>query len=184
MSATKEKALSQDRRLTIREKVLNSLSPPCPCGKIATVLALLVLFSAGTAHAGAVRVAILPFEIHSEKDLSFLENDIFHLLANRLQWPGRVEVLDPKRTAALATAALPLDDAAMRNQGRKLGARFVLAGSLTLFGQSISLDLRLIDTAGNEPPMVFQHIDSGTARLIAPLNAFANQINRTVFGRQ
>lgn len=145
---------------------------------------LLLSLSVLTAQAGAVRVAILPFAIHSEKDLSFLENDIFQLLASRLRWPGRVEVLDPKQTAALITAALPLDDAAIRKEGRKLGARFVLAGSLTQFGQSVSLDLRLIDTANNEPPTVFQHMDSGAARLIAPLNAFAGQINRTVFGRR
>ncbi|MBI9084555.1 MAG: hypothetical protein JEZ11_13225 [Desulfobacterales bacterium] len=89
------------------------------------------------------RVAVLPFAINSQKDLAFLDGEIFDLLTTRLQWPGRVEVIGQKETAAaMGGTTAPLDDAKARAVGRRLGAQYLLCGSLTLFGDSISLDLR------------------------------------------
>ena len=39
------------------------------------------------------RIALLPFKINSEKDLSFLKDGIFDMLSTRLAKEGQVEVL-------------------------------------------------------------------------------------------
>ena len=39
------------------------------------------------------RIALLPFKINSEKDLSFLRDGIFDMLSPRLAREGRVEVI-------------------------------------------------------------------------------------------
>ena len=151
---------------------------------VATIFAAWLLLAAAVAVAGPCRVAVLPFAINSQKDLTFLENDIFDLLTTRLQWPGRVVVIGRKETAAaMGNVAVPLDDAGARAVGLRLGAQYVLCGSLTLFGDRISIDFRVIDASGRSPTLVGHQLSRGAPHIISGINGFATEINRTVFGR-
>ena len=58
--------------------------------------ALLFILMSGKAAWAAqpTRVLILPFAIHSEKDLSFLKEGIWDMLSSRLSQEGKVSIVD------------------------------------------------------------------------------------------
>ena len=148
-----------------------------------SLIAVFVLFVPAPVLAETTeKVAIFPFQIHSEKDLSFLQKGIVDMLASRLAQTGKVSVISRQETEqALAAVSGPLDEARARGIGRTLGADYVLFGSLTVFGASVSIDAKMVDVAGvREPVAVFTQSEMG--QVISKINQFALDINSKVFG--
>ncbi|QCQ21295.1 FG-GAP-like repeat-containing protein [Desulfoglaeba alkanexedens] len=155
-------------------------------------LAMLVLFGSfrQAPHVQAaepedpVRVAILPFSMHTPPDLSYLQDGIWEMLASRLAWEGKVQVV-PKSQIQNTLGSLSGDlsqDAAL-NIGRSLEADYVLFGSVTALGQAVSLDAKMAGTEPGAEPLSF-HTQSGTLdQLIPAVSNFAQDINRKLFGR-
>ena len=48
-----------------------------------------------------IKVAILPFEMNAEKDLTFLRDGIVDMLASRLTWENKVTVFSEEQTAGV-----------------------------------------------------------------------------------
>ena len=70
------------------------------------LIASVALIFYPAAAAGPKRIALLPFKINSEKDLSFLKDGIFDMLSTRLAKEGQVEVLGRTQVeAAMQSAA-------------------------------------------------------------------------------
>ena len=136
------------------------------------------------------RVAVLPFKINAEKDLSFLRNGIFDMLSNRLSDPDKVQVLsrtEVEKVVAEETGpseAGTIDEAAARRIGEKLKADYVLYGSLTMFGNSLSIDAKMLDLAGTQTPVTAFSQSSDMGDVIPKIDQFAAEINTKVFGRQ
>lgn len=101
-------------------------------------------------------VAVLPFTMNSPQDLTFLRNGLFSMLSSRLSDPGKVDVLD-RATVDDALTGRPgdLTQDSARNIGEQLGADYVLFGSLTHFGESVSLDAAMVDITGDKPALTF-----------------------------
>ena len=57
----------------------------------------IVAFNFPSAAAEPKRIALLPFKINAEKDLSYLRDGIFDMLTTRLARAGQVEVLGRKK---------------------------------------------------------------------------------------
>ena len=75
-----------------------------------------------TVAADPQRVALLPFKINAEKDLTFLQNGIFDMLSSRLSDPGKVQILSRAEIdTALAGAVGPQDEAAARKSRPNAG---------------------------------------------------------------
>ncbi len=131
-----------------------------------------------------IKVAILPFEINAEKDLTFLRDGIVDMLASRLTWENKVTVFSEEQTAgALETIQGFKDESQALLLGGKLGADFVLFGSLTVFGDSVSIDTKMVDVTGKSEPFVFFTQTQGMGMVIPKINQFATDINEQVFGR-
>jgi TolB-like protein len=112
----------------------------------------------------AVRVAILPMVIHALEGHEYLRSGLADMLASRM---GRVEGVSVIRAddSALAT----LDPGAARDQGRALGAQFVVYGSFTRFGEGASLDIHCVAVGGAVgDPAREVFIQSGTLGEIIP----------------
>ncbi|MFZ0132367.1 MAG: CsgG/HfaB family protein, partial [Desulfobacterales bacterium] len=156
--------------------------------RILTVGVLLfgiVVCAAPAMTAELQRVAVLPFRMNAEKDLSFLRNGIFDMLSSRLSDPEKVQVISRTEVEkALAEETGPADEAAARKIGQKLGADFVLYGSLTMFGNSLSIDATMLDVAGTQPPVTASAQSADMGAVIPQIDRFAAEINRKVFGRQ
>ena len=155
-----------------------------------TVVVIVALFaflfaSPGLADPRADKLAILPFRINAEKDLTFLRDGIVDMLTSRLYWEDRVEVIGRQKTAeALAGFSAQLTQQQALAIGAKLGADYVLYGSLTVFGESVSIDASMADLSGKNPPLAFFEQTRGMEEVIPKINLFAAEINEKVFGRE
>ena len=132
------------------------------------------------------RIAILPFKINSEKDLSFLQDGIFDMLSTRLAKEGRVEVFSrAKVDAAMQAAAASgtVNETAARSVGTRLNADFVLFGSLTVLGENVSIDAKMVDISGSQPAMAFFDQSQDLGAVITKINRMAADINDKMFGR-
>ena len=143
---------------------------------------LCVLFGQAAAADNPSRILILPFQIHAEKDLSFLKKGIVDMLSSHLAAEGKVELVNPGQ--ALASGPEPATEAAAPLLGEKLNADYVAFGSLTIFGDSISTDARFIDVRLKKPVVLFNQSGKSHDDVIFHINQFADRVNADVFGRQ
>ena len=148
------------------------------------VLLLFVCLSA-PALAAPARVAILPFEMNAATDLAFLQEGILDMLGSRLSWHEKVEVIDKNETRAAVAAVEGFEgESRALLVGGRLQADYVLFGSLTVFGESVSIDANMVDVSGRRPPLPFFAQTRGMGEVIPKINEFATNINASVFGRQ
>jgi TolB-like protein len=156
-----------------------------PCKLVRLILlmtAALVTATVVSAQAPS-RILTLPFKIHSEKDLSFLNRGISTMLATRLSAGGKAMVF---QDAAASRAAMDAPNGAEAAVALKLAtvlkADYVLFGSLTVFGSSVSTDAALIDVAEKRPAVIFSQAGQNTGDVITHIDQLAAQINADVFG--
>jgi TolB-like protein len=132
------------------------------------------------------KIALLPFKINSEKDLTFLKDGIFDMLSSRLSKEGEVEVLprEEVRDAAQAEAKSGnINEAKARKIGKRLDVDYVLFGSLTVLGESVSIDAKMVDITGGQPTMSFFDQGQDLGAVITKINMIAADINDKIFGR-
>ena len=155
-------------------------------------LALLCLFLTPlsfnfSSAAGPKRIALLPFKINAEKDMTFLQNGIFDMLTSRLSKEGEVVVIG-RQEAESAVESLgglaAVDESLARKVGSQLNADYTLFGSLTVLGNSISIDAKMVDVTGNTPTTSFFEQSQDLGGVITKINGIAAQINTNVFDRQ
>ena len=129
----------------------------------------------------AAKVLILPFNIHADKDLTFLKNGVQDMLGTRLTRPGRLQPMG--RAAALEAAGnrREIDEKTAGALGEKAGADYVVFGSLTVLGDSISTDARLLDTASKKVLLAFNEAGKETGDVISHIDRFAGQVNAALF---
>jgi TolB-like protein len=148
------------------------------------ILTLLLAFFTTTVFAAAKTVAILPFKVNAEKDLSYLRDGVYDMLSSRLQRAGDVEVMNRQVVEKALPAAPGVGtEAAARDFGKKLGADFVLFGSITALGNSISLDSKMVDVGAAKPTVNFFDQSEDAGGIITKINAMAADINAKMFGQ-
>ncbi len=154
---------------------------------ILTLAVILLLSGSNTAFSAdkISKILILPFNINSEKDLTFLQKGIGEMLSTRLAFENRV-IIAGKGDPKIAAEKLPvtIDEKAALMFGEKTGADYVLFGSLTVFGESISTDAKFYDVQKKSQLVVINEFGSSQGDVIYHINVFAAKINETVFGRK
>jgi TolB-like protein len=132
------------------------------------------------------KVAILPFLIHSQENLDYLREGIYDILASRVIVEGRIEVIDRSLVERTLFEERPmrLDESAAQNIGAKVGADFVVLGSLTKVGDYISLDARLINIAGEKAPLGVYTQHKGIDDVMVKIGDFAQEIGNKILGRR
>ena len=153
---------------------------------ILAIVAIAVPCRCGIARAaGPSRILILPFEINAEKDLSFLQKGIVSMLSTRLFQEGKVVPMQPAvAQQALQEISGPLDQATTVALGAKYQADYVVYGSLTVFGDSLSTDARFVDVHQQKTRVTFSEFGKDQGDVIGHVNHFAEQVNARVFGRK
>ncbi len=147
--------------------------------------AIALLFIPCATAANPVRVVVIPFTMHSDQDLGFLQNGIFDMLSTRLSHPGEVEVVAKEKTEEFSKdISGSINDELAKTVAAKLDADYVLFGSLTVFGNSVSMDAKMVDMAGIKPPLTFYQQSQGMDEVIPAINEFSSEINQKAFGKQ
>ncbi len=160
-----------------------------PIGLFIRSLIIIVMVSFNFLAASAAdpnRIALLPFKINSAQDLSFLKDGIFDMLTSRLSRDGRVEVLSRDQVAGAIqteTASGKINETTARRIGTRLKADFVLFGSLTVLGENVSIDAKMVDISGSKPTMTFFDQSQELGAVITKINLIAADINDKMFGR-
>ncbi len=143
---------------------------------ILSLFFLVFLFIPLSLWAQEIKVAVLPFEINAREDLSYVQEGIQDMLSTRLYVPGKIVVIDEVDVEkVLKEYQGPLNETLAREIGRKLGADYVIIGSLTTFGQKASLDAKLIPVKAQKPPLALYAYTDTLDDLIPKLVQFAEQ---------
>jgi len=123
------------------------------------------------------RLAVLPIVVHSLEHKEYLQAGLADMLASRL---GRVPGIAVVRVQGEGQATSDLETA--RGLGREVGARYVMFGSFTQFGEGASLDLRCAAVAADgEVGSRSIFIQSGTLGEIIPqLDRVAEKVGRHI----
>jgi len=106
------------------------------------------------------------------------------MLSSRLFWEGKINIIN-RQAVENASAAVggPLNETKARKLGTSLGADYVLFGSLTVFGNSVSIDAKMVDVSGKKETLTFFNQSQGMDQVIPGINLFASDINEKEFGR-
>src|SRR5262245_47185963 len=124
-----------------------------------------------------VVVAVLPFEVHSEKPLGYLEGSLAELLATRLEASGRVDVVEAVtvRETLIAWPGEKTEDA-LRRLARELSADWVVVGSLTELAGHYSLDVRVTPAESRVTTSTMVLSAEGDDELLDRVNELADRI--------
>jgi len=131
------------------------------------------------------KVAVLPFTMNADRDLSFLQSGIMDMLSSRLAWKGKVQVIAKDAVKKEVDAAPgPIDKEKALTIGRGLGADYVILGSLTVFGDSVSIDAKILDVAKSDELVTAFDQSKGMDAVIPTVNQFAEDINAKIMGKE
>jgi TolB-like protein len=131
------------------------------------------------------RVLVLPMQIHSDRDLAFLKKGVQDMLYTRLALGDKVIVIDNQTVnQALQNIPGPVTEQSAYQLGQQLGADYVVWGSLTILGESISTDARFLEVRTQKPVVMFSQYGKTQGDVIFHIDQFAGQVNETVFGRK
>ncbi len=104
---------------------------------------LLVLVSASQVSAQEIKkIAVMPFEIYSKADSTAMKKNLLQKLAAELKKEKLVQVL---ATDDLLSGTAKITEKSAIATGKSLGADFVVMGSMTQFGESVSIDAKIIN---------------------------------------
>lgn len=139
---------------------------------------------AAEASSSPAKVAILPFTMHTPNNLQYLQDGIRDMLTSRLAWQGKVVVVDRSSTdQAVRGLKGDLSPEDALRVGRSLKADYVLYGSITAVGQSVSIDSKMAPVSGKGEPVALAVQTRSLDDVIPQINAFAQNINRKLFSR-
>jgi outer membrane protein insertion porin family len=130
-----------------------------------------------------VHVLVLPFAIHADQDLSYLQTDIPKVIGEHLQSEGAV-LVDKEGSPQIDAAGVPSDVNALREMGLNAGADSVIWGSMTRIGNQISLDTSMLETHGSKPVQSVYEAGTGMESLRMVAKKTAEKLTRQLFHRE
>lgn len=129
------------------------------------------------------RVAILPFAMNTPANLNYLQSGIRDMLSSRLSWEGKVKVVDKSEADRAVRGAKEISQSEALRIGAGLKADYVLYGSITSTGQSVSIEAKMAPVSGKTEPVSFYGQTKSLDEVMPQVDLFAQQINQKIFGK-
>jgi TolB-like protein len=152
---------------------------------IITALAILLVLAAFSTPGAqqAKKIAILPFTVNSSENINYVRDGIWDMLISRVTVAGKTDVLSKTSVLdAIDKQKKDLTQADVSAIGQRLKADFVVWGSITKIGDSISLDGKLLDVASNQSPVTLFEQTRGMNEVIPKISEFSQKIRSYVTG--
>ena len=132
------------------------------------------------------KVAILPFMIYSQENLDYLREGIYDILTSRITVEGRIVVIERSLVERALYEERParLDEVAATKIGMRVGADYIVLGSITKIGDYISLDARMISLTEEKPPLTAFTQHKGIDDVMVKIGDFAQDIGFKILGRR
>jgi TolB-like protein len=149
------------------------------------ITSILVLFNLALSFSEEPKkLAIIPFTMNSDRDLNFLGEGIVDMLSSRLTWKEKLDVINKEIVnKEISTVPGPVNERKAFTIGKALGADFVIFGSLTVFGESVSLDAKILDVKKSEILITAYDQCKGMDEVVPAVNRFAENINAKIMGK-
>ncbi|MCG6537546.1 MAG: FG-GAP-like repeat-containing protein, partial [Syntrophales bacterium LBB04] len=153
------------------------------CRWIAAVLFLIALVQPLWAK-DKNTVAVLPFSVHSAENIDYVRQGIGDMLASRISVNEKIDVIgkDSVLAALQETAGREIAPADAFALGKKLNADFVVWGSITKIGNSLSIDGKLVDIATQKTAVSIFAQCPTMDEVIPKINEFAQRIDTHILG--
>ncbi len=149
-----------------------------------TVAFVIALFT-GTVFAAEkkVKITVLPFSIFAAEDISDYQSDIQDVLLSALAYHEKIEPLDKEKLSKIVGDKSPdqMDESYARMVGRKMRADYVILGSMTKVGETISLDAKLVPVRRKGDAERFYVETYGLATVLDRVGDIAKKINEKIF---
>lgn len=131
------------------------------------------------------KVAVLPFSVHSGENIDYVQRGIWDMLITRIGVSGKIDVLG--RHAVLeglgGSAKKDITQEDALSFGKKMNVDYVVWGSITKIGNSVSLDGKLLETASSKAPVGVFTQSQGLDDVIAKVNDFAKRVDTHILGQ-
>ncbi|OPL15744.1 MAG: hypothetical protein AVO39_07235 [delta proteobacterium MLS_D] len=111
---------------------------------VMVILTLLLVAPQISAAEETRKIALFPFSINSETDVSFLRERIAGSIRAEILKQPYIQVIDREVLRGLVGDDPPTERSAVE-AGRQVGADYVVTGSLTKLGELISADVRVVE---------------------------------------
>lgn len=135
------------------------------------IAAVCFVLAAAAAEAKEITLALFPFDANASGELSEIQAGIKAMLPGRLSMPGQIVVVE----AGAGAKAGGLTAADRLSLAKKAEAGYLLSGTITKIGATISIDARLVDAGGDEPPVPISVQSTGLDGIIPQLNVLAQK---------
>lgn len=130
------------------------------------------------------KVAVLPFSVHSAENIDYVQQGIWDMLSSRISANEKIAVNSKESVleALKAVRKKDLSPAEVYGIGKSLNIDYVVWGSITKIGNSVSIDGKLVDISTNKTPVSIFTQSQGMDDVIIKINDFAKRIDQFVEG--
>lgn len=129
-------------------------------------------------------VTVLPFSIHSAENMDYVRQGVGQMLTSRIAVPDKIEVTGAEVVQDIVKKSgakeLNLSDA--HKIGQQLKSDYVVWGSITKIGSSISIDGKLIDISGGKSDVGIFSQSQTLDEVIPKINDFSQRIVTHILG--
>jgi outer membrane protein insertion porin family len=153
------------------------------------ILILMVFFIVHFLNLSKVRadsgdtVGLMPFTIHSQTNLDYLQKSILESLSDGLK-KQNIPVLPLSKTELWLTKKTPTDWNELRTIGKQIEADFLIFGSLTKIGQRLNLTGYLLNTKTEKPPLTFSLTEEGLENVIRLMERFSKDAGSRILSQE
>ncbi|MFA6411284.1 MAG: FG-GAP-like repeat-containing protein [Syntrophales bacterium] len=129
-------------------------------------------------------VAVLPFALNSADNIDYVQQGIVDMLSSRIASIDKIEViskdkvLDAMKTVKVKEMTL----ADIYALGKKVNVDYVVSGSITKIGNSVSIDAKLVDIAAYKQAVSISTQSQGMDDVIVKIGDFAQRIDQHILG--
>jgi TolB-like protein len=152
-------------------------------GSLPSIIFLSLAISSSILYADPLPgLLILPFNIHADRDMKYLKLGISEMLSARLQNERKIRLYEREKIIKEIREDSEITKKAALSIADRLGADFVLFGSITLIGESISTDAFLIDVKKKVPIATYSANGQKLGDNISHINELADRVQNNLFG--
>lgn len=129
-------------------------------------------------------VTVLPFALHSAENIEYVRQGINDMLTSRISGSDKIEVTrkDVVQDVLKKTGEKELNLADVQSIGQQLKSDYVVWGSITKIGKSISIDGKLIDITGGKSDVGIFSQSQTLDEVIPKINDFSQRIVQHITG--
>jgi TolB-like protein len=148
------------------------------------ILAAFMLVAVPAAAGDKYVITVLPFSAHSAENIEYMRLGVTEMLTSRLSLAENIEVTPKGVVQELLSKSGQKDFSPAQVQiiGRQLKSHYVVWGSITKIGNSISIDGKLTDVAGGKSDISVSSQSQTLDEVIPKINDFSQQILAHVLG--